>query len=234
MPAQPGLGAPPPAFGMQAQVYPGGMAPPPSQKKKPALLAVLSAVVLLVLLGGTLLALGFGGKGPLSALGHPSSPTTVSKTPVATPAATSTSSLPAGFQVYTSPGHLYRVSYPAAWSASQDQSDPEQETFQGPANQSALVDDFAPDAGVTPETAVTNVCTIFGGGASTGPTQTTIAGQSWTRMECESADGTTQTLVEAVSYQGKIYDLLFSSDQASFAQNQAQFFSIMEQSFTFL
>ena len=210
--------------------YPGGMAHPPPQKSKTALLAILSAVVVLVLLGGTLLALGFNGKGPLSTLGHPSSPTTVSKTP----AATSTSSLPADFQVYTSPGHLYRVSYPAAWSATQDQSDPEQETFQGPANQSALVDDFTPDAGVTPETAVTNVCTIFGGGASTGPTQTTIAGQSWTKMECESADGTTQTLVEAVSYQGKIYDLLFSSDQASFAQNQTQYFSVMEQSFTFL
>ena len=219
---------------MPAQGYPGGMAPPPPQKNKPVLLVVLSAVVVLVLLGGTLLALGFGGKGPLSTLGHPSSPTTVSKTPAATPAATSTSSLPADFQVYTSPGHLYRVSYPAAWSATQDESDPEQETFQGPANQTALVDDFAPNAGATPETAVTNVCTIVGGGASSGPTQVTIGGQSWTKMECESADGTTQTLVEAVSYQGKLYDLLFSSDQASFALNQAQFFSGIEQSFTFL
>ena len=75
---------------------------------------------------------------------------------------------------------------------------------------------------------------IVGGGASTGPTPVTIGGQSWTKMDCESADGTTHTLVEAVSYKGKIYDLLFSSDQASFEQNRTQFFSVMEQTFTFL
>ena len=194
-------------------------------------MAVISAVVVVVVLvAGTLLALGFGGKGPLSALGPTSSQTTNAHTPAATP----TTTIPAGFQVYTSPGKLYRVAYPAAWTLSTDPSDAESETFAGPANQGAVVDDFAPEAGATPETAVTNVCTIVGGGPSTGPTPVTIGGQRWTKMDCESADGTTHTLVEAVSYKGKIYDLLFSSDQASFEQNRTQFFSVMEQTFTFL
>lgn len=229
-PVQPAYGAPP-VPGMLPQGYPGGMLPPPRQKKT-GLIAVISAVVVLVLLGGTLLALGFAGKGPLSSLGNISSQTTTSQTPAATP----TPSIPAGFQVYTSQGHLYRVAYPSDWSQQVDKSDPEEVEFTGPDDQVALTDDFIPGSGVTPASYTQVICSVASGGASDNiqPTQVTIAGKTWTKMECVSADGTTHTVAEAVSYQGRIAGLLFSSKQASFAQDQAQFFSVMERTFAFL
>jgi hypothetical protein len=220
---------------MLPQGYPGGMMSPPPQKKKTGLLAVISAVVVVVLVAGSLLALGLGGKGPFSSLGHPSSQTTQT-TNAKTPAATATSTIPTGFEKYTSQGHLYSVAYPSAWEKSVDNSDPEEVEFAGPGNQIALTDDFTPNSGVTPVTYTTAVCSVVSGGASDNiqPTQVTIAGQSWTRMECDSSDGTTHTVVEAVSYKGNIASLLFSSDKATFAQNQTQFFSVMERTFTFL
>lgn len=231
--AQPGYGAPP-MPGMLPQGYPGGVMPPP-QKKKTGLVAVISAVVVVVLVAGSLLALGLGGKGPLSSLGHPSAQTTQT-TNAKTPAATATSTTPSGFQVYTSQGHLYSIAYPSDWDKSVDDTDPEEVEFVGPANQIALTDDFTPNSGVTPATYTVTICSVVGGSASdnTQPTQVTLAGQSWTRMECNSSDGTTHTVVEAVSYKGNIASLLFSSDAASFAQNQTQFFSVMERTFAFL
>ncbi len=229
--AQPGYGAPP-VSGMPPQGYPGGMMPPPPQKKKTGLIAVISAVVVVVVVMGSLLALGLGGKGPLSSLGHSSSPTTNSSTP----AATATSTIPAGFKVYTSQGHLYNVAVPSDWTQSVDDSDPEEVEFTGPANQEAITDDFTPESGVTPESYTTTICGVVTGFSSDTPqpTQVTIAGQSWTRVECDSSDGATHVVVEAVSYKGNIASFLFSSDASSFAQNQTQFFSVMERTFAFL
>jgi hypothetical protein len=101
--------------------------------------------------------------------------------------------------------------------------------------QVALTDDFVPNEGVTPESYITTICAIVGDSSTNPePTQVTIGGQSWTKMECESLDGSSHTVVEAVTYKDKMVSLLFSSDAASFAQDQSKYFSIMEQTFTFL
>jgi hypothetical protein len=62
----------------------------------------------------------------------------------------------------------------------------------------------------------------------------TVDGQQWTREECDSPALGLHAIVETVVYKGKLYLLSYTSSADTFSRNRSQFFTPMEQSFTFL
>lgn len=213
--------------------FPGGpMAPPPKKSRTGLIVGILIAVLLIGGLG-SLAALGFAGKGPLSSLGpKPTTAATAAATSTTAPTATSTSGAPAGFQQFTSSDNSFSLAYPGDWQQ-QDASSGTGGRFVGPNQQLFLVahlsftgDPAAFDNGFCGSSG-------FGGTAST-PQTVTIGGQSWTQEECDNASGTEHAVVEAVSYKNNLYYIAYTSDKASFDQNRTSFFSPMEQSFQFL
>jgi hypothetical protein len=188
--------------------------------------------VLLVGTLGSLTALGFAGKGPLSSLGPTPTPAaTATPTATAVPTAAPTPNLPAGFQQFTSSDGTFSIAYPATWQ----QTTPTAGTgaqFSGPDGQQLIVLNAGQGQGdvATNEAAF---CRSVGGPPST-PTTVTIGGQSWTQVECDNADATRHAAVDGITYKDSLYLIAYGASSDTFDQNRTSFFTPMEQSFQFL
>ncbi|HEY7350107.1 MAG TPA: serine/threonine-protein kinase [Ktedonobacterales bacterium] len=218
---------------------PGSMAPssqpivspalpikPPPRKKKTGLIALISALALVVLLGGMLLALGLTGNGPFGSLGA-----NLQTTPTPT-----TGPIPTGFKLYTHTDHSFSIIYPTAsgWSMKAAITvNGSGEEFDGPASQVVQVVNGgsaqSSDTGSNDDA----FCVVFGA-TTNGHTTVTLAGQQWTREECDSFGGIAHAIVETIVYKGQLYLLSYASTTGSFDSNRRQYFTQMEQSFTFL
>jgi serine/threonine protein kinase len=237
-PAQPPFGGPPPGFSASmnrhttapAPTYPapgmpGAPGRPAPRSKKAGFLALVSAVALVVLLGGILLALGLTRTGPFAPPGanHQATPTPTPTTPT----------IPAGFKLYTNSDHSFSIIYPNGWSLKPALTvSGTGEQFTGPASQTVEVTNGGPNQPANTGPNDDAFCVVFG--ATTNPhTTVTIAGQQWTREECDGYGGT-HAIVETVVYKGNLYLLSYASPKDSFNSNRSQYFTPMEQSFKFL
>ncbi len=220
----------PPASGIQtpaAAVFaptapPAVPVPQAARRRKLGLIALLVLIVLGVALSAGLVALGLGGKGPFASLGkHP------------TPTATATPSAPPGFLLYTNLDHSFKLIYPKTWKKSASDSGVGVK-FDGPANQTFQVENDGANQS-DPAVADTTFCLILSGNPGS-PHNVIVAGQRWTQEACDSLSflGNVHAVIEAISYKGNIYLLSYSSDQTTFGQDDARYFSLMEKSFTFL
>jgi hypothetical protein len=238
-PPQGGQSMPPYAPSYSPPGFPGGPGTPAPRKNQTALIAIMAALVLIVVLGGSLVALGANGKGPLAGLGGQPTPTAqASPTATPTPTATSTPSAPPGYKRYTNVANTFSIDYPVGWQETKF-SEGDGAQFEGPLIQIVIVTDFGALGGGDPKVFDDAFCEGSNGsggfgGKPTSPVQVTIGGQSWTQEECDNSDHTLHAAVEAVIYNGHLYVLAYTSAKPAFSLNKSQYFAPMEQSFKFL
>jgi FlaG/FlaF family flagellin (archaellin) len=203
------------------------MMPPPQKKGKGLLIAIISIVVVVVIVGGVVAALALS-----SNKSNTSTTSTATTTPSASPttAATPTSSVPAGFKQFSN--SQYSIAYPGDWTAKASSSG-SGEQFTGPTAQVFQVD-------ITPNTPAGQegtfnaaFCQVLNSKGKPTPTTTTIGGQTWQQLDCQD-DGSLHAVVESVVYKGALYSLAYLSLSPTFTSDKTQFFTPMEQSFTFL
>ncbi len=229
-PPQPGYGAPPqPGYGGPPQ--PGYGAPPPGygappKKRNTGLIVIISVIVLIVLAGGTVGAIALlGKKGNTTTNQGSGTPTATSILPTPTQPA-----VPTGFQTYT--GSDFSIAYPADWQKSNDTSGGSGVAFIGPTGEDFTIVNLGASP-LSPADIADAFC--MGVGSTTaGPTTVTIGGQQWTREECANSDGTVKAVAEAIIHNGQGYLIGYASPTATFDSDQTQYFTPMEQSFTFL
>ena len=145
--------------------------------------------------------------------------------------------IPAGYNVFTSPDKSFRIAYPSDWQVS-DAGAGTGVRFEGPAHQVVIVTTVA---GLTDDPASIDSAFCQGqggnggfGGSASSPKTVSIGGQSWTQEECDTGDQSGHAAVAALTYQGNSYLLTYASPKASFNSNQRTFFSPIEGSFQFL
>ena len=204
-------------------IVPGPVPAAPTRKKRRAgLIALLAIIVLAVVLSAGLVALGFGGKGPFATLGTH-----------ATPTATATPSLPPGFSLYTNLDHSFKLIYPTSWQKGPSSSGTGVD-FQGPAGASFIATNLGTNQGdaVTSDGAF---CALLSGSPGS-PHSVVVGGQRWTQETCDSLPifGNLHAVVETISYKGVSYMIAYSAAHTDFANDNSQFFALMENSFTFL
>jgi len=212
-PTAPGFGAGPGA---------GAPGKPAPWQNKRSLIALISIVALVVLLGASLLTLGLTHTGPFAA-------------PVAQDQATPTAaSIPPGFKLYTNSDHSFRLIYPDSWSmkASLNLSGTGVQ-FNGPSSLVALATNGGSSQPGNDGPNADAFCATFGGTINPRTT-VTIAGQKWTQEQCDSFASVSHALVETIIYKGDLYLLSFAAPPDTFANNLKQYFTPMENSFTFL
>ncbi len=206
---------------LPAPGYPPPAAPPP-RNAKTRLIALVSAVALVALMGGTLLTLGLTKTGPFAPRVNQATPT---------PTATA----PAGFKRYTNGDHSFSIIYPSSWRAKPAVTvNGSGEEFDGPASQVVQV---IHGGAVQPSDIGNNddaFCATFSFSTPNGHTTATVAGKQWTREECDNPVLSIHAIVEAIAYRGQLYMLSYASPTSSFSSNRSQYFTPMEQSFTFL
>ncbi len=220
-----------PAPPQPAPVYPtpgyaGASMPPPPGKKKTGLIALISVIVLVALVGGTLLTLGLTKSGPFAppSANHQTTPTPTPTTPT----------IPAGFKLFTNRDKSFSIIYPQSWSHKNALSpNGTGEEFDGPSNQIVQALNGGKNDPSNTGSNDDAFCVVYG--AITNPhTTVTIAGQKWTREECDSFGGVSHAVVESVVYKGNLYLLSYASDKGTFNSDRAKYFTPMEQSFKFL
>jgi serine/threonine protein kinase len=248
-PPQPGPGMPaampgysPPAYpgapGYTPPGYPGGPGAPAPRKNQTGLIAIISVVVVVVLLVGSLVVVGYTGKGPFASLGGQQTPA-ASPTPThtPTPTATPTPSAPPGFQAFTNaPQNTFSIDYPNSWQQIKSNEGSGAE-FVGPLGQVVYATDIGALAG-DPATLDNSFCEGSNGsggfgGTPTSPVQVTIGGQQWTQEECDGSSGD-HAAVETIYYNGHTYLIAYASSKTAFSANRSQYFTPMEQTFKFL
>ena len=210
----------------EAAAYPVAPNPVPAaptrKKRRAGLIALLAILVLALVLSAGLVALGFGGKGPLATLGKQ-----------ATPIVTATSSLPPGFSLYTNLDHSFKLIYPASWQKGSSSSGTGVD-FQGPAGASFIATNLGTNQGdaVTADGAF---CALLSGSPGS-PRDVIIGGQRWTQETCDSLPifGNLHAVVETINYKGFSYMIAYSAAHLDFANDNTRFFALMEHSFTFL
>ena len=213
---------PPPSPGYSAPAYPGAPKAGTPGNKKPGLVAVISAVVLVVLVGGILLTLGLTKTGPFapSSANNRTTPTT--------------STVPAGFKLFTNQDKTFSIIYPEKWSV----KDPISisgvgKEFDGPANQVLQVSNGGSSQSSETGTSDDAFCLVFGA-TTNAHTTVTIDGQTWTREECDSYASISHAIVETVVYKGNLYLLSYAAPKDTFNSDRTRYFTPMEESFTFL
>jgi hypothetical protein len=211
-----------------APVFPApGMLKGPAPRSRPTrLIALGSVIALVVVLGGILLTLGLTRTGPFApgSANHQATPTPT------------TAAIPAGFKLYTNKDHSFSIVYPGGWDAQPAVTvNGSGEQFSGPASQTVQVVHGAAAQASDVGTSVDAFCTTFSFiPASGNHTTTTLAGQQWTREECDNPALSIHAIVEAVAYKGTLYLLSYASPTGAFNSNRSRYFTPMEQSFTFL
>jgi hypothetical protein len=185
-------------------------------------MALLALLVLALVLSAGLVALGFGGKGPLAMLGKR-----------ATPVTTATPSLPPGFSLYTNLDHSFKLIYPTSWQKGPSSSGTGVD-FEGPSGASFIATNLGTNQGdaVTADGAF---CALLSGSPGS-PHDVVVGGQRWTQETCDSLPvfGNLHAVVETINYKGFSYMIAYSAAQPNFGNDKTQFFSFMENSFTFL
>lgn len=175
----------------------------------------------------------------LAACGTSSSPpaTAPTATPApAAPSATPTSS--SSFVLFTSPDGSFSFQYPAGWQVTPPNGPNLQYTFTGPANQKFQVNKLPAInvSGLAP--LITAFCQAEQPGVASSSVQTqnvTLAGQTWTRGDCDAGtQSTTDLVVEMVVYKGAVYTMDYESPTANFQADADAYYTPMEQSFKFL
>ncbi|HLW02855.1 MAG TPA: protein kinase [Ktedonobacterales bacterium] len=211
-----------------APAYAGQGAPakPLSANKRPGRIALVSSIMLVALLGGTLLTLGLTKSGPFApaSANHQATPT-----PTSAP-------VPAGFKLFTNGNDNFSVIYPSGWDAQPAVTvTGSGEQFNGPAKQTVQVVHGGAAQPSDTGSSVDAFCTTFSfSPVNNGHTTTTLAGQQWTREECDNPTLGLHAIVEAVAYKGHLYLFSYASPTSAFNNNRRQYFSPMEQSFKFL
>ncbi len=209
---------------------PGGPVTPPPRKGKVGLI-VLIVVIVIVLIGAGVTAAVIVGNSNSNASPTPT-PNTGSNNPSTSPtsAVTPTTSVPAGFKQFSN--SQFSISYPETWTASASSDNSEQ--FTGPTGQVFQVN-ISPHATSGQESLFNSTfCSILGGSSSETqtPTAITISGQQWQQLDCGEHNGL-HAVVESVAYKDNLYSLAYVSSTITFANDKAQFYSVMEQSFAF-
>ncbi|HLV97797.1 MAG TPA: hypothetical protein VKT82_03880 [Ktedonobacterales bacterium] len=176
-----------------------------------------------------LLALAACGSTPAS--NAPSTPT-----PTAATQPTPTNTPSPSLTVYTSPDHKYQISYPIGWQQQTADGNPAKSSFTGPGNQNFEVTDNAGIPGGSPASYVNGYCNAIAMIAGNIQTTTvTIAGQTWTKGNCDAGtNSSTVLIVEVVIYKGAVYQIDYGSSAANEQADDATYYAPMEQSFKFL
>lgn len=165
---------------------------------------------------------------------------TPSITAISSPTATSTPTPtpPAGFVYFTSADHIYQIAYPAGWQVTNPYGNKAIEDFTGP-NQIFEVHELPGDAGNDPAKIANDFCQAMQAGVSPNPVQTntvSLGGQKWTRADCDAgAQGPAiRLIVEVIFYEGRGYQMDYTSPIVEFASDNKTYYSAMEHSFFFL
>jgi uncharacterized membrane protein len=189
---------------------------PPPRKRRGRLIAIISIVVVVVLIGGVAGALAV-----INNVGGGSNGA----------AATPTPGVPAGFQQFI--GNTFSIVYPDNWMRSGDPQGVDGQDFTGPAAQTFEISIYA-HTGTSDEIPLllTTLCTALGN-ATVTPTTVTIGGQQWQQEDCGSGSSL-HAVSEAIVYKGSLYQITYGGLVTTYANDKAQFFSVMERSFTFL
>jgi serine/threonine protein kinase len=216
----------PPAPVFPAPGFAGAPSSPAPRSRQSRLIALGSVVALVVVLGGVLLALGLTKTGPFApSANHQATPTPT------TPA------IPAGFKLYTNKGQNFSIIYPGGWSVQPATTvNGSGEQFNGPANQVVQATHGGAAQASDLGSAVDAFCITFSFSptGTNGHTTVTVAGQQWTREECDNPTLSLHAIVEAIAYKGSLYLLSYASPAGAFNSNRSKYFTPMEQSFTFL
>ncbi len=203
---------------------PGTAKGSPPRNRPTRLIALGSVIALVVVLGGILLTLGLTKSGPFApgSANHQATPTPT------------TATIPAGFKLYTNKDHSFSIIYPGSWSAQPAVTvNGSGEQFTGPANQTVQVVHGGATQSSDVGSSVDAFCLTFSL-STNSHTTATIAGQQWTREECDNPALSIHAIVEAIAYQGSLYLLSYASPSGAFNSNRSQYFTPMEQSFQFL
>ncbi len=198
---------------------------PPPKKSKKGLIIGIAVVLLVVIIGCAVVGV------LVTRQGSSTSSTTSGNAATATtaPTATATASVPAGFQKFSNDS--FSIYYPADWEAKPESDGGEQ--FSSSQGQVFQVNITAGAGANSAKTFDDAYCRVIGK-QTADLTTVTIGGQQWTREECEDEAGTFHSVVEAVNYKGQLFSIAYLSLKPTFDLDKAQYYSPMEQSFTFL
>jgi hypothetical protein len=190
-------------------------------------MAIISTILLTIIIGGL-----------IAACASNNSSNTTNNSSGSTATTAPTKSVPAGFTMYDGGAGIFTIFYPSDWKVGDGEIN---QDFTGPAGQIFSVDitligTASPgDAAAANTQVCQNVAASNGISAGTPtPGKVTINGQQWQQLDC-GVTGNVHYVVESlVSKRGDIYTLSYGSPAATFASDRTQFFSVMEQSFTYL
>ena len=234
-PPQPTFGGPggPPPQGYGAPP-PGGQFAPP-RKSNTGLIVIISVIVLIVLVGGAVGAIALLGKKSVSSgttVGStPTKTTTASATNTPTlPTTAPTASVPGGFSQFSNSD--FSIDYPSDWMKTASTGQGSGIVFTSSTGDVFEVGTIA-GGQVAPTVFDDAYCKGIGMKAA-GPTSVTIGGQQWTQETCTTTNGSIESVVEAVDHSNKLFLIAYASPAPTFASDQSQFFTPMEQSFMFL
>jgi hypothetical protein len=161
-----------------------------------------------------------------------------SSTPTPTAQPTPTNTPAASLTVYTSPDGKYQISYPAGWQQQTADGNPGRSSFMGPDSQYFEVTDNGGVPGSDPVDLVNGYCHAIQADQAAATVQTTtvtLAGQTWTKGDCDAGtQSSTDLVVEVVEYNGVVYQMDYASSLANFQADADAFYTPMEQSFKFL
>jgi hypothetical protein len=204
---------------------------PGRKQRRVGLFLLIAALLLVVLAGGVLGVVVLNQKHIL-----------VSKAPTPTstprPTFTPTPDRTRGFRQFSN--SKYSLLYPAGWAALPALSlSKDDEEFIASPQEMFQVQVIAQSAGQpTPKLVDDVTCQTFFGANNKpdAPTMVSFANQQWTRETCEGTiNGTAmQVLVESAVYQNQVFTIFYNAPQANFLSDQQQYFTPMEQSFTFV
>jgi serine/threonine protein kinase len=202
--------------------------PPPPPGGQPARKPRRAGMLLIII--GLVLALAVGGAGAfaLSLNGHH----TTTRQNIATPTSTATSS--PDFKRYTNKDGTFAISYPPTWKVGPPTvAEGTGVDIDGPGDLAFTVSNLGANQS-SPDSVASNFCLGFGAFAGGTHSTVTINGHRWSREQCASVVKPLTSIVEAIVYKENIYFIAYTSDNATFDTDRKQFFTAMEQSFTFL
>jgi hypothetical protein len=204
----------------------------PARKKRKAGVVVLIAAIVLVVLAGGVLGVVILRQNHILLSKAPAPTSTPRPTFTPTPDRTR------GFRQFNN--SKYSLLYPGNWAAvpAQSISKDDEEFIKSPQEMFEVQVIAQVSGQPTPQRLDDVTCQTFFGANNKpdAPTMVNFANQQWTRETCEgSIKGTNmQVLVESTVYQNRVYTLAYNAPSTSFASDQQQYFTPMEQSFTFL
>lgn len=237
---QQGYGQPgQPSSALYGQPYAAAPAAP-TKRRVPVWVWIVGGVVALVLIA----CIGFGAYAYSLApkITAAETQTALANEATATPVATATPSVPAGFTQYTDDTNGFSVAYPQSWTKSTESSGGDSGVQFLDTSDAADWLVLVSSQTLSPSEVITTENTLLQASSSDqtdtnlqGPTTVTYGGASWTQETADATDsGTTLTAsVLATSHGGKEYIVFELASKDSFATIDQQYFQPMLNSFTF-